>query len=577
MQVWSTSDVTERVNFIRTAQKGNYNSSFAKQQLFNNFHVDSEDIDQMLHNSPDNDLSSLLDLIPSERQFHGAASFIPRMSTPLSRRHVDPRQPPPPELAKAYSYHQSDQPGSRNFRPSASAGPVRDGAKPANQAQTKKGDETPIIKRTRKVITYTPLIFSKLPEETYINSVIEASSGPSLLLRALKGERQAPTPVNAGSDATKGRSALIKITVYLPLPPLQTPEAKQPPKPKAVHIRLPRSDACSVVINKLLARKQVRQHLCHLDLPVQPGEFVLRLHDEDGLPMDGFVPCKAENTIEEINDDAFCLCIVESRPETKIPAPRRIATTGAFKVHLPHSDINMTSFPVRKYSCLAEVLRRHLLNQDHVSVGQEFDFYLLPADQKRLKRKSPRLNPNIPLTALVKQFAIEEVEVRTRSYRDIPTGGDSPAENDTPPRGSLPASFDPVEPTPQPGPGRKPKNRETINRFEVIWGQYEAYSLQEWNLIKVNARGRKQARIIAVDQKFIYNRRQRTLGFRTDTKRLISDLATVEWEPNDCPEKFRLIFKKDAEGKQTVINYIAKTPKQAATIVTKIKYIRDRL
>lgn len=533
----------------------------------------------MLHGSPENDLPSVLERIPSEKEFHGHNILSP-LSTPTYRRKIDSRQPPPPALTRQYT------PGNLPIdkRPPGAAG-HRDTSKKTRDAAAgldKEEAPSPAIKkkaRTRR--SPSQLTFTKLPPSSYMNTAIDTGA-PSLLMRVLKGERPARDPVTPlGASRTKTVGRPINITIYLPLPNLDTPKLGTP-KPKAIKIKVPRTDACKEVINKLLSKKQVRKHLCHYDLPVKPKEFVLKLHDEDGLPMDGFVPCKAEHSIEEINDDEFCLCVVESRAKVKTPV-KRVGNNGMFKVHLPHSDINMTSFKVRKYTCLAEVLRKHLLHQDHVNVGQEFDFYLLKADQDRLRRKSGWLNPHLPLAAMVKQLQIEEVEVRTRSYRDIPTGGDDSDEGDAlgshNRMGSRSTFLLDKVPTDSQDNQNGHTRQRTYQLCEIIFNPYEAYALKSWNVTKVNQRGRKQERIIAVDDKFIYNRRA-TRGLRQTqrSKRLISDIVDVQYQyDEEVQKRFRLIFKKEESEETVDVNYIARSQRQAAEIVAKINYIRDRL
>jgi len=101
----------------------------------------------------------------------------------------------------------------------------------------------------------------------------------------------------------------------------------------------------------------------------------------------------------------------------------------------------------------------------------------------------------------------------------------------------------------------------------------EAVLYQEFKVVKTNQRGKKQERIMGIDQEKIYNKNP--LGSNQDDVhrpyRLISEVASVEVLV-DQPRCFRLTFK-DKSGTE-VRDYEADSRVVAQQIVSKIKFLR---
>jgi hypothetical protein len=119
-----------------------------------------------------------------------------------------------------------------------------------------------------------------------------------------------------------------------------------------------------------------------------------------------------------------------------------------------------------------------------------------------------------------------------------------------------------------------------------MFNDHTASTLQEWVVIKTNTRGRRQERIMGIDQLFIHNRRlgearganrglnavKRLIGGQTE--RAIKDVVDIKFLPSN-PAAFRITYK---EGEEKVsLDYEAQTSKDAAEIVAKIQYIQKHI
>ena len=104
-------------------------------------------------------------------------------------------------------------------------------------------------------------------------------------------------------------------------------------------------------------------------------------------------------------------------------------------------------------------------------------------------------------------------------------------------------------------------------------------------MCKTNEHGMKQARVLGLDRYFIYNEKQKNankfintllpelyLKSATTVKPMVRVSDIIKLERNrKSPKEFVIIYK--TEGELVVFNYEAKTGREAAEIVARVRYL----
>ena len=104
---------------------------------------------------------------------------------------------------------------------------------------------------------------------------------------------------------------------------------------------------------------------------------------------------------------------------------------------------------------------------------------------------------------------------------------------------------------------------------------------EEWTVIKRNRFGRKQERILGVDATKIYNRkpdrgRRYQIGvYRAE--RWIRDVQSIEFVARANDATFRIVYVDNDQGELVRLEYMAASAEDCAHIVSKVRYLRDRL
>ena len=133
------------------------------------------------------------------------------------------------------------------------------------------------------------------------------------------------------------------------------------------------------------------------------------------------------------------------------------------------------------------------------------------------------------------------------------------------------------------------KSEERPDLDSFMFNDHTAAILQEWVVIKINARGKRQERIMGVDSTFIHNRRtaessRSNRGLSAVARaftgglseRAIKDIVDVRFLPSNVMS-FRITFKEGSGDDTLSIDYEAQSARDAAEIVAKILYIQRHL
>jgi len=101
-----------------------------------------------------------------------------------------------------------------------------------------------------------------------------------------------------------------------------------------------------------------------------------------------------------------------------------------------------------------------------------------------------------------------------------------------------------------------------------------AFVYKEWNVIKTNYLGKRQNRILGIDEHKLYNYKKNKLGNKQADAvqrpyRLIHNITAVEFLASE--NQFKIDLEED--GKLRTLEYETKTAYECAEIVYKLRYI----
>ncbi|KAF1332338.1 Stress-activated map kinase interacting 1, partial [Globisporangium splendens] len=380
----------------------------------------------------------------------------------------------------------------------------------------------------------------------------------SLLDKILKGSTVAmgPKPVMMGADG-----AVLHLTIYLPT---------------RTEMKIDLYDVSTVdeSIQEILRSHQAgnRQPPLYYD---HPECYELRLHDADGYPDEDFPALDRSRKIKNFGDAGgheYCLC---ERPDACPPtgdAPKDSAAVTTSKVEAP--AVAKAAPPAGEKAFLKIYMPKSddytVVAIDSTTIGQDLlptlnkkhrlqlfqDQYVLKiseAERERLELASDEIDMQTKLRPL----NLHEVTLATKQYADapqVPVTVTSVAE-DT-------ANID----------GRVRPPPETFMFNDVTAGMFK-----EWRVIKKNKFGKKQHRMLGIDQHKMYNRKvgERVIKSRNTTKIAERPMSSVGWVRfMTDPSEFQIYFKDSIE--EIVTDYTAESPYECAEIVAKLKYILSR-
>ena len=146
--------------------------------------------------------------------------------------------------------------------------------------------------------------------------------------------------------------------------------------------------------------------------------------------------------------------------------------------------------------------------------------------------------------------------------------------------------------------------RARMEHYMALYSNLSGHVKQEWNVIKVNQRGREQERCIGVDMQYIYNRKRKDvsgsswfdLGGVRRKQRLVKNIKRVDFgrysgrkdsgeriaidsvsldmvnSRSDASRPLRAFYIRYQDG---YVQYYAETPDEAAQILAKIQWVRE--
>ena len=321
--------------------------------------------------------------------------------------------------------------------------------------------------------------------------------------------------------------------------------------------------------------------------------YELRLHDEDGLPDEDCPALDRKRKILSFQDKAdeksssariaYCLCEVSgvapklSAATLSSSASRRFSSATAAVARRSESeggdsrllkvvsaDQQYTIIQINAVMVIKDLLPI-LEKRKHLTAGKEYAFKVKDEDKSRLNM----LTNELDLNANIRSLMIDSVDLTSKVYADTPAVREETKRANDRKTGSIVVAVD----------------RPDLDSF--MFNDHTASTLQEWVVIKTNTRGRRQERIMGIDQLYIHNRRlgethpnrglsavKRALN-GGHSERAIKDILNISFISNN-PAAFRMTYKEGLEDKVT-LDYEAQTARDAAEIVAKIQYIQRHI
>lgn len=442
-------------------------------------------------------------------------------------------------------------------------------------------------------------IVSKTQLTAPLNEAVDPTkpklSGLSLMFQEFEAKQ-----AQAGNE--KGKIPLI---IYLP---------------DCSPLKIVAKDTCDFkdVINIVLATHKEQGIQPPLDYN-RPQNYELRIHEGDGEPDRDFPPLDLTKKLKNFNLEDYCLCEIDDfgggggmggfrdSDDLPMPAPSMIARGGrdrrSMTEEAPPPSANNEFGPLslfRQVSARQSLTRGGRGGEDLLSPNQpseednlitiifpngnqldllieddttfiellpmivkthrirlitdEYQFTMNQKDQNRLKLMSP----NVDMNMKVKLLGCKTFEIQKKMYADSP---------------KVQLKATPVL------TNKRERNTSQLHIDNIVFNEATANAYQEWNVVKKNKFGRRQERIFGVDGKKVYNskRGQYRGGVATGVHRAERDISTIvknEVLASD-PKTFRITWLDDKDIYN--IEYSCETERECAEIVSKIKYILNKL
>jgi hypothetical protein len=342
--------------------------------------------------------------------------------------------------------------------------------------------------------------------------------------------------------------------------------------------------------------KETLKHPALAGFVNNPDQYELRIPDDDGIADEEFPSLDRKRKIREFESDsgsgsaAFCLVQI-SHPSHSHVSPaaalsnkntslRRFSDAKNLKRRGSDADVTSTARSINDAPSYIKVTidtttsivaitptmtARDLLavleKKKILTAGKEYVFNLTEDDWKRLNM----LGPELDFDSNIKSLNVSDIELKPKTYADTPSmpSGDSNKE-----RRKITSSHN---------------NNERPDIDSFMYNDHTAATLQEWVVIKINQRGKRQERLMGIDQLFIHNRRLdgsklnvlKRVVHGGITERPIKDIIGIDFTKSN-PCGFWIQYKEGADDKLT-LEYEAGTARDAAEIVAKIQYIQKHL
>lgn len=116
------------------------------------------------------------------------------------------------------------------------------------------------------------------------------------------------------------------------------------------------------------------------------------------------------------------------------------------------------------------------------------------------------------------------------------------------------------------------------NADNIVFNEINAKEYQEWNVIKRNVLGRKQERVMGIDEKIVYNAKRGQFSRNASGvhrhQREISTIRNVEILSND-KKTFKITWVE--KSRETYdIEYTCESVRDCGEIVAKLKFLLGR-
>eukprot|EP00824_Muranothrix_gubernata_P018183 TRINITY_DN37100_c0_g1_i1.p1 TRINITY_DN37100_c0_g1~~TRINITY_DN37100_c0_g1_i1.p1 ORF type:complete len:576 (-),score=110.48 TRINITY_DN37100_c0_g1_i1:63-1790(-) len=373
------------------------------------------------------------------------------------------------------------------------------------------------------------------------------------------------------SPGISAGTTTILLTMYLPIGAGEL---------SVMGLRVPEDYTIEQTIGATL-----RQAACENREPylgMNPSHFELRVADEAGLVNESITPLDPNRTIKSVGDSKFAL---RTLPEGERTQPKRSASGGLGTIFT--GDI-------------PDFLRQKSTDR------QLFVKVYLPDNQSMIVRTRPEMKLTDVVTVVaqkrlkdVKNLAPDRCVLKLKDEDRLKLGYESDVLDMSRTLGSIPVNefiWGEKVFADRPGnrflrrisgadPGRvtterplvnfdkEPVDLDTFVFSEVTAGQYT-----EYDVIKVNRKGKAQDRVLAIDRDKLYNlKRQGSLGkaLGQPTKRPSWSVKNVKEVRihEERPTCFQIIYKDDAGGVTHPYDYECKSAHCAAEIVAKIRFL----
>jgi hypothetical protein len=302
---------------------------------------------------------------------------------------------------------------------------------------------------------------------------------------------------------------------------------------------------------------------------------------------------------------------------TMIPPVELSPHLPTLRVVVPgHPTPTVCMAPIREGARIQDIIeyvaRRHRLPVFH----DKYVVKVSPVDQLRLNLPSREVPPHLQVASL----GLDSVELSKKTFADSPSDKTSLASpggrrslfkdaSEAPPRYPRPAAggydahvrneYDATDltagggtpygaiaalslvagiassvPTTNTSMLAKPLVTPSFGPGGIMHNAITAAQFQEWHVIKVNKRGRRQERLMGIDLTRITNRKVEKKRFVSDktvnAERLISEIQQVEIAHDS--NTFTVTFK-ESSGEDVSLTYETQTPQEREEIISKLAFI----
>ena len=276
--------------------------------------------------------------------------------------------------------------------------------------------------------------------------------------------------------------------------------------------------------------------------------------------------------------------------------------------------VSVKSSPFGPSPTLWNLLANLQETEDSIQIGYQYDFGVDP--ELAAKHEWPATSLVFPMTmelSVLKSLGVKKLMLMWKAYKDDPSlfkqsravhnqiGGFGGIKNTSKPslgnsKGSRTGSLDKQV--------AKQALRARMEHYMALYSNLSGHVKQEWNVIKVNQRGREQERCIGIDMQYIYNRKRKDmngsswfdLGGVRRKQRLVKNIKRVDFgkyagrkdsgddlalknvsldmvnSRSDASRPLRAFYIRYHDG---YVQYYAETPDEAAQILAKIQWVRE--